>query len=87
MEPTPTGAVASAGSVLTDGTGVSPGTTRKFVKDFVADFLMSAAAAIIGVQIVDVGGAIATPQVVAFAVLGAAIRAGYRAALRGATSP
>ena len=71
---------------LTDGTGVSAFTVSKFVKDFVADVLLSAAAALIAVQVVDVGSAIASPQVAAFAVAGAVIRAAYRAALRWATT-
>jgi hypothetical protein len=87
LTPASTGAANTVVSGLTDGTGVSPITAKKFIKDFFADFLISASAAIIGVQILDVGAAIATPQVAAFAILGAAIRAGYRAALRWATSP
>jgi hypothetical protein len=47
---------------------------------------MSAAAAIMAVQIVDVGSAVAAPQVVAFAILGALIRSVYRASLRWATT-
>lgn len=73
-------------SVLTDGTGVSPINLQKFVKDFIADVLLSGAAALAAVQIVDVGGAVQTPNVVIFALAGAAIRAGYRAALRWATT-
>jgi len=71
---------------LTDGTGVSPMNGPKFVKDFVADVLLSGAAALVAVQIVDVGSALATPNVVAFALAGAVIRAAYRAALRWATT-
>ena len=74
------------GSTLTDGTGVSPITLTKFVKDFVADVLLSGAAALAAAQIVDVGSAIQTPEVAAFALAGAVIRAGYRAILRWATS-
>jgi hypothetical protein len=72
--------------VLTDGTGVSSFTVTKFVKDFIADVLLSGAAALVAVQVVDVGSAIAQPQVAAFALLGAVIRAGYRAVLRWATT-
>ena len=71
---------------LTDGTGVSPFNATKFVKDFVADVLLSAAAALAAAQVIDLGSAIATPEVAAFAVAGAVIRAAYRAALRWATS-
>jgi hypothetical protein len=73
-------------SGLTDGTGISKITASKALKDFVADFLMSAAAAVVAAQVVDVGTAIAAPQVVAFAVAGALIRALYRAVLRWATT-
>lgn len=72
---------------LTDGTGVSEITTTKFIKDFIADALLSGAAALVAVQIVDIGGAVAQPQVVAFALAGAIIRSGYRATLRWATTP
>ena len=53
---------------LTDGTGVSPMNWTKFVKDVVADVLLSGAAALVAVQIVDVGSALATPDVVVFAL-------------------
>lgn len=78
--------LSGAANALTDGTGISQFTASKFIKDFVADVLLSGAAALVAVQIVDVGSAVATPQVAAFAILGAVIRAGYRAALRWATS-
>jgi selenophosphate synthase len=71
---------------LTDGTGVSPITTTKFVKDFIADVLLSGAAALAAAQILDVGSAIQTPEVAAFALVGAVIRAAYRAALRWSTT-
>lgn len=77
---------ASVGDALTDGTGVSRITSSKLVKDFVADVLLSGAAALVAIQIVDVGTAVAQPTVAAFALLGAVIRAGYRATLRWATS-
>jgi HJR/Mrr/RecB family endonuclease len=71
---------------LTDGTGISQFTLTKFVKDFVADVLLSGAAALVAVQVVDVSSAVAQPQIVTFALLGAVVRAGYRAALRWATT-
>ena len=74
------------GGTLTDGTGVSPITVTKFVKDFVADVLLSGAAALAAAQIMDVGSVINAPDVAAFALAGAVIRAAYRAALRWATS-
>jgi len=72
---------------LTDGTGISPFNWTKFIKDFIADVLLSGAAALVAVQIVSVDAALATPDVVAFALAGAVIRAGYRAVLRWATTP
>lgn len=74
------------GQSLTDGTGVSPGTWMKFVKDFVADVLLSGAAALAAVQISGLDQALAQPTVVWFALGGAVIRSAYRAALRWATS-
>jgi selenophosphate synthase len=71
---------------LTDGTGVSPMNTTKFVKDFIADVLLSGAAALAAAQVIDVGSAVDSPQVAAFALIGATIRAAYRAALRWATT-
>lgn len=71
---------------LTDGTGISAFTATKFVKDFIADVLLSGAAALAAAQIVDVGSAINTPDVAAFALAGAVIRAAYRAVLRWATT-
>ena len=71
---------------LTDGTGVSAITITKLVKDFVADVLLSGAAALAAVQITDVGAAIDQQQVAAFALIGATIRAAYRAVLRWATT-
>lgn len=74
---------------LTDNTGVSPLTATKLVKDFVADFLMTAAAAVASVPLANVFGIPTTGAegyIVGTAILGALIRAGYRAALRWATS-
>lgn len=82
LTPGTTGAVAT----LTDGTGVSAITASKVVKDFVADVLLSGAAALVAVQVVDVGSAVAAPQVAGFAIAGAVIRALYRAVLRWATT-
>ena len=72
--------------LLTDGTGVSPFNWTKFIKDFVADVLLSGAAALVAVQIITVDAAIAAPQVAGFAIAGAVIRAAYRAVLRWATT-
>lgn len=76
----------AVGSALTDGTGISAFTASKVVKDFIADVLLSGAAALAAVQIMDVGAAISQPQVAGFAIAGAVIRALYRAVLKWATS-
>jgi hypothetical protein len=85
-EPVPAEPQTGVTGALTDGTGVSALTPTKLVKDLVADILLGGAAALVGAQILDVGGAIAAPEVAAFAVTGAVIRALYRAALRWATT-
>lgn len=74
------------GGALTDGTGVSSITATKLIKDFVADFLLSAAAALATSSIMDLGAAVAAPDIAAFAIAGAAIRAGYRIVLKWATT-
>ena len=76
-------------STLTDGTGVSPITKTKFVKDFVLDFLLTAAASIgagATLDALDVGSVIAAPDIAAIAVAGALFKAIYRAVLRWASS-
>jgi hypothetical protein len=79
----PQGKVVSA---LTDGTGISPFNWVKFVKDFIADVLLSGAAALVAVGMLSVDAAVAAPQVAFYAILGAVIRAAYRAVLRWATT-
>lgn len=74
------------GAALTDGSGVSSFTASKVVKDFVADVLLSGAAALAAVQIISVDQAVAQPTVVAFAIAGAVIRSVYRAVLKWATT-
>jgi hypothetical protein len=81
--PTETGVTGA----LTDGTGVSPITITKLAKDFVADFLLTAAAALATAQIIGLGEAIQAPEAAGLAVGGALIRAAYRAVLRWATTP
>lgn len=71
---------------LTDGTGVSKFTVPKIVKDFIADALISAAAALTAVNVTDIGTAVQGPQVAAFAVAGAVIHALYRVVLRWAST-
>jgi hypothetical protein len=73
-------------ATLTDGTGVSSGTWTKFTKDFVADFLLTASATLAVTQIMDLGAAIQAPETAGLAIGGAAVRAGYRALLRWATT-
>jgi hypothetical protein len=75
------------GARLTDGLGISRLTGSKVVKDFVADLLLSGAAALMASQIMDVRDAIQSPHVAGFALAGAFIRVAYRAALRWATTP
>lgn len=77
---------SNIGSTLTDGTGISSITAIKFAKDFIADALISGAAALATVQIVSLDQAAAQPTVVVFAIGGAIIHAAYRAALKWATS-
>lgn len=72
---------------LTDNTGVSPLTITKLIKDFIADFLLSGAAALAAAQVMDLGSAVQAPEATAFAVAGAAIRSLYRIALRWAQTP
>lgn len=76
----------SVGGTLTDGTGVSAMTGTKLIKDFVADVLLSGAAALAAIQVVDIQQVAEQPTVVAFALGGAVIRAAYRVVLRWATT-
>lgn len=73
-------------ATLTDGTGISAITGSKILKDFVADALMGAGAALVAVGVTGVDQAIAAPAVAITAVAGALISAGYRLVLRWATS-
>jgi hypothetical protein len=86
----PEGVDTGVSGALTDGTGVSPLTASKVIKDLVADFLLTAAAAIgagAAMEAFDLGAAIAAPDAVGVAVAGAAIRALYRAILRWTHTP
>ncbi len=79
-------AATGAGQALTDGTGVSPLTWRKLAKDFIADALITAAAALAMANIASVptdeqGWLVATT-----AIGTAVLKAAYRAALRWATT-
>ena len=72
---------------LTDGTGIGSFTVPKVIKDFIADALLSAAAALAAAQVV----AIPTDQqgtwTAAMAIGGAVIHAAYRAVLKWAQTP
>lgn len=73
------------GGALTDGTGISPMTGTKVLKDLVADFLLTLAATLgagATFDAFDIGAVIAGPDAAGIAVAGAAIRALYRFALR-----
>ena len=75
-----------AGSVLTDGTGISKLTGSKLFKDFVVDFLIGGAAALTAVNITGVDQAAAQPAIVVTAVGGALIRSVYRFVLKWAST-
>ena len=84
-----TGTQSAPVSVLTDGTGISAITTSKFVKDLIADFLLTLSATLgagAAFDAFDIGAAISAPDAAGIAVAGAAIRALYRAVLRWATT-
>jgi hypothetical protein len=84
-----TPAPGSVTATLTDGTGISPITREKFVKDFVVDFVITAVAGIAGgagLDALDVGSIIAAPDIAVIALAGALIKAGVRAVLRWGTS-
>lgn len=76
----------SIGGTLTDNTGVSALTSSKLIKDLVADFLLTASAALVAVNVMSVDAAVAQPTVVATAIGGALIRVVYRAVLKWATT-
>lgn len=79
----------SVTAVLTDGTGVSPMTGMKVVKDLVLDFLITAAAGLgagATLDALDLGSIIAAPDLAGIAIAGALIKAVFRAALRWASS-
>lgn len=71
---------------LTDGTGVSGITVPKIVKDFIADALISSAAALTAANVLSLQQAVTAPNVAVFAIAGAVLHAGYRVVLRWATT-
>jgi hypothetical protein len=80
------GPAQTTGNVLTDGTGVSPITVKKFVKDFVADALMGIPPALLAVGVTGVPQDQAALLTAIVAIGGAVVGALYRAALRWSTS-
>lgn len=75
---------------LTDGTGVSPMTGSKVIKDLVLDFLLTGAAALgagATLDALDIGSIIAAPEAAGIAIAGALIRTVFRAILRWASTP
>lgn len=78
--------MAGIASALTDGGGITAITGSKLLKDFVADFLLSASAAVVAAGIGGLADATHAPLVLGFALANAAIAAGYRIVLRWATS-
>ena len=76
----------TVGSFLTNGAPMVPLTMVKFIKDFVADALITAAASLSVAQVMDLGGALQAPEVAGIAVGTAVIKAAYRAVLRWATT-
>ena len=86
----PEGIDTGVSGTLTDGTGISRITGSKVLKDLVADFLLTSAAAIgagATLDALDLSAAISAPDVIGVAIAGAAIRTLYRALLRWAQTP
>lgn len=85
-----TKATTGATGALTDGTGVSPLTRSKVLKDLVLDFLLGVAAALgtdATFEALDLGSILDAPEAAALAVGGALIRTLFRGALRWASTP
>jgi len=72
---------------LTDGTGIGTFNAPKIVKDFIADTLLSAAAALAAINIVAIPADKAGAYAAAVAIGGAIIHALYRTVLKWAQSP
>ena len=71
---------------LTDGSGISGFTASKLVKDFVADFLLTAAAALAAAQIAAIPTDVQGAAVVSTAIGTAFVKAIYRALLKWTAS-
>ena len=76
--------MGAIGARLTDGTGVSAFSVPKIVKDFIADALISAAAALAAINVVSIPTDKAQAYTATFAIGGAIIHAAYRTILRWA---
>lgn len=79
----------SVTAVLTDGTGVAPITGIKVLKDLVLDFLLTGASALgagATLEALDIGTVLTAPDVAVIGIVGALVKALYRAALRWASS-
>lgn len=72
---------------LTDGSGIGRFTASKVFKDFVVDFLKTAGAMLVAVNVTTVPQATAQAMITVGAVAGALISAGYRAILKWAETP
>lgn len=85
--PEPGQAPKGLGATLTDGTGISPLTGSKFLKDAVLDFLLALPAALLVAGVTDLPQDEKGFMVAGFAIVGVAVKAAYRAALRWANTP
>lgn len=82
--------VTGGSGALTDGTGVSPMTSTKVIKDLVFDFMLSAGAALgtdITFEALNLGDIIQGPEAAALGIAGAAIRTLARAIIRWTQTP
>ena len=79
-------ATAPVANVLTDGTGVSPITGQKLLKDFVYDLIVGSIAGFATSSYAGVQDVIAAPLPIVFGIANAAIAAIVRIALRWASN-
>jgi hypothetical protein len=84
--PDQTGAIASAGSALTDGGGISALTGSKVLKDAVADVLLSLPPALAAVNVFSIDDAFKAPMIVIMTVGTAVLKVVYRVVLKWATT-
>ena len=84
------GTASGTTGALTDGTGVSPMTGTKIIKDLVFDFIVTALSALgagATADALDLTVIIGAPEAAAIAIAGALARTLIRAALRWSSSP